>query len=571
MHRKRQLEDAEEPADKVKIEDDNETAKFLELWRPRWQQWKQVSRKSKPLSLLQPDLPGFVCCKSFMTSPAPDIVKNMYEEECDELEEFQWNHTMINVNEVSVIVDLTDSASQGSLATYSDPKALAEYCEKSGIVLIKIPLPTGPPAKDIVGRFNGLVQKFLEKFPAKQILVMDEFGYLQGGFLVCSYLVDVLEWSPDAALSIFAASRPPGLFLPEFINAFYNQFDEEYQGSYPAVPEWFAKISKIADDSEHTRKKSKANHEVNNVKSFYTPPPNVLLTYRFTSRPTAYFTKEGKMEKYRIPPPRRYPNSKTLPDLAFESYKPPHIRQQDAQKEAVTATTNPVNTFLGYPEAAEDKTSVLKSRIEELLGEAAQWPPRQATMYITKEVLSELDFANVKLTWKPQCSGMLLYISEDRTAYLIDEQWHIFHFNDLTYPPEFEAAETIITGELVYDRIPKALKPIPRLLLSDLIVYKSLKFIEQIDGRIHLLDSEILARRLKPESMKLRMRTKFYLPAIVKSVDKLLSSILPELPHQHLCVEVCQFQTDAGVKKYDWFYNDMRALSPGQFKSYLPS
>ena len=46
------------------------------------------------------------------------------------------------------------------------------------------------------------------------------------GFLICCYLIEVLEWSVEEAVEGFKIAKQPGIKHPHFIDALYVRYEK---------------------------------------------------------------------------------------------------------------------------------------------------------------------------------------------------------------------------------------------------------------------------------------------------------------------------------------------------------
>ncbi len=73
------------------------------------------------------------------------------------------------------------------------------------------------PSQEQVGTFNRLCQNFIQQNPLGVVAVHCTHGFNRTGFLIASYLIEVQDWGPEAAVAAFARSRPPGIYKEHYI------------------------------------------------------------------------------------------------------------------------------------------------------------------------------------------------------------------------------------------------------------------------------------------------------------------------------------------------------------------
>lgn len=117
-----------------------------------------------------------------------------------------------------------------------------------------------PQAKEqasFVKRCNA----FLSKNPDKIIAVHCTHGYNRTGFMICAYLSSERDWSIDAAVSLFATKRKPGIYKQDYLDRLFEMFaesDEEVMKA-PPKPDW---------DSDYSRGDISESNSINKAEFF---------------------------------------------------------------------------------------------------------------------------------------------------------------------------------------------------------------------------------------------------------------------------------------------------------------
>jgi mRNA-capping enzyme len=78
-------------------------------------------------------------------------------------------------------------------------------------------------------------------------------GFNRTGFLICSYLVEKLDYSIDMAVSLFAESRPPGIYKQDYLNDLYARYaddDTVPKLVAPPYPQWDNNYNSSKNDSD---------------------------------------------------------------------------------------------------------------------------------------------------------------------------------------------------------------------------------------------------------------------------------------------------------------------------------
>lgn len=83
---------------------------------------------------------------------------------------------------------------------------------------------TDAPTPKQVQRFIFICKNFLLKETLNVICVHCTHGFNRTGFLICSYLVEELNWPLDKAIEIFISSRQPGIYKQEYLTELYKRY-----------------------------------------------------------------------------------------------------------------------------------------------------------------------------------------------------------------------------------------------------------------------------------------------------------------------------------------------------------
>jgi len=83
-----------------------------------------------------------------------------------------------------------------------------------------------PPPLKIVRSFIDISKEFWEKYPDKEIAVHCHYGTNRTGFLIASYLIEVMKIPIQEAIDIFAKYRPKGIKHIHFVDELYLRYSE---------------------------------------------------------------------------------------------------------------------------------------------------------------------------------------------------------------------------------------------------------------------------------------------------------------------------------------------------------
>jgi len=84
-----------------------------------------------------------------------------------------------------------------------------------------------PPSLDEVAKFIKLVDSIRESRgydDSKVIACHCHYGFNRTGFLICTYLIERLDFTVQEAIGSFKLARPPGIRHPHFINEIFERY-----------------------------------------------------------------------------------------------------------------------------------------------------------------------------------------------------------------------------------------------------------------------------------------------------------------------------------------------------------
>jgi hypothetical protein len=100
--------------------------------------------------------------------------------------------------------------------------------------------------------FIRIVETFIRNNPTEYIGVHCTHGFNRTGFLICSYLVEKLDFGIDMAIALFGQVRQPGIYKQDYINELFRRYGDGDGdgGEIPQVgnylPTW-----EVEEDTRH--------------------------------------------------------------------------------------------------------------------------------------------------------------------------------------------------------------------------------------------------------------------------------------------------------------------------------
>lgn len=127
------------------------------------------------------------------------------------------------------------------------------------------------PTDDQTKAFTQICENFIRQNPLEIIGIHCTHGFNRSGFLLTSYLVDILDWGLEAALAEFAKIRPPGIYKSDYLLELYKRYDDiQYAPEPPPLPDWCFdyddSVGDNPDDGEYDDDSSQSNSQSNSQK-----------------------------------------------------------------------------------------------------------------------------------------------------------------------------------------------------------------------------------------------------------------------------------------------------------------
>ncbi|KAJ6237140.1 mRNA-capping enzyme [Anaeramoeba flamelloides] len=293
---------------------------------------------------------------------------------------------------IGLVIDLTNTN------RYYDPSNF----ESRGIEYKKIPWRASdvPPNRSAIRRFITVVVLFVKKHPEDFIAVHCTNGYNLTGFMVVSFLTEVMKYPIATAIREFAKVRQPGIYNKMYLNHLFHTYElkvkqfSSHSFTYPKMPKW---------EFENFKNKPK-DYQFQNFNNYNFNFNNTPRLSQVNSNPDSDLLK-GK--RYKIPK---------------------CFKQIGARLLSVNDQMDMIK-FLRNTYPMDDKLTSNSTYLDKN----------------NKEIIKDEEFF---VTWKGNSIRcMLLIISTG--CFLIDSAFRFYQIN-ITFPT---LKQTLVDGELVLERI----------------------------------------------------------------------------------------------------------------------
>ncbi|KAM7348245.1 RNA guanylyltransferase and 5'-phosphatase mRNA capping enzyme [Cochliomyia hominivorax] len=372
------------------------------------------------------------------------------------------------------------------------------------------------PSPEQTQAFIEIVDNFINERPFDIIGVHCTHGFNRTGFLIASYLVERLDCSVEAALSMFASAREPGIYKQDYINELYRRYeDEEDATPAPELPAWCLEF----DDSGHgdrgggirvgqKRKHEESAHSSNSQQALAArqqhsngslgiieslddddpPADEVDAKDETNGEEQAEGNDEGKPRKKR----RR---ELVIKNATFMEGVPGVVWVQD-----------------------QPRLGELQQKVQDMCGWNKSGFPGSQPVSMDRSNIKRLHEIPYRVSWKADGTRYMMLINKRDEIYFFDRNHSCFQVENLTFVKSSNLNEhledTLIDGEMVLDKYKGEITP--RYLIYDIIKISNndigkepffpnrLKCIkkELIDPRIKAIEKGIIHRPSEPFSIR---------------------------------------------------------------------
>jgi hypothetical protein len=209
-------------------------------WSPaRWSAWH--------------DCPSFALIEGsglvVLKAPLAELYESNFLEANQERHEFFTLDTLANalVPQGNMPALLVDAVPDSGDWFYSPRSLYDEHSLEHAVLPIEAEQKEGvseelfrfvAPSRAQVGRFLSYAQRAWEDDEIAKVAVASTHGYNRAGVLVVALLVELKKMPLDKALSLFAKSRPPGVYASNCMLALQRRYAPGQPLPVPAAPQW---------------------------------------------------------------------------------------------------------------------------------------------------------------------------------------------------------------------------------------------------------------------------------------------------------------------------------------------
>ncbi|XP_037938314.1 mRNA-capping enzyme-like [Teleopsis dalmanni] len=322
-----------------------------------------------------------------------------------------------------------------------------EIVEQNGAQYIKLQCRGHgeTPSIEQTRSFIEIVDNFINERPFDLIGVHCTHGFNRTGFLIISYLVERLDCSVEAALSMFAVARPPGIYKQDYINELFSRYEEAEEATEaPELPDWCNEVD--YDDTPSGTSSSGRKHKLNDEES---------TSQQENSNGTLSDDDTSSLGNDTEPKPERgnKPHKKRRRELIIK---------------------NP--TFMaGVPGISvvseQPLLGDLQLKVQAMCGWNKSGFPGAQPVSMDRTNLKFIHEQPYRVSWKADGTRYMMLINKRDEIYFFDRNNSCFQVHNLTFLKAGNLLEhlenTLLDGEMVIDKHQG--QNIPRFLIYDII------------------------------------------------------------------------------------------------------
>ncbi|KAH8308544.1 hypothetical protein KR044_006036 [Drosophila immigrans] len=305
------------------------------------------------------------------------------------------------------------------------------------------------PSLEQTRSFIELVDNFISERPFDVIAVHCTHGFNRTGFLIISYMVERMDCSVEAALAIFANTRPPGIYKQDYINELFRRYDDEEDAPQaPEQPNWCLEYddSNGSDDSGDRGSLKRHHHlQQDDNCSSTSQAANVKADDDDAAGDAA-----GDAD----------------PDSEEGQQKKKRRREMIVKNASFMAGVPGVRHVADQP-----RLTALQHKVQDWCKWQKNGFPGAQPVSMDRHNIKRLSEMPYRVSWKADGTRYMMLIDGRDEVYFVDRNNSCFHVENVTFVLGKNLHEhldgTLLDGEMVLDKIGETVTP--RFLVYDIV------------------------------------------------------------------------------------------------------
>ncbi|XP_026848279.1 mRNA-capping enzyme [Drosophila persimilis] len=333
------------------------------------------------------------------------------------------------------------------------------------------------PSHEQTRSFIEIVDNFITERPFDVIAVHCTHGFNRTGFLIVSYMVERLDCSLEAALSVFANARPPGIYKQDYIDELYKRFElGEDAPQAPEQPNWCLEYDDSNGDDDILPSRKRPNDDSS------------------TSSSTSQQAAAGDG------------NEDDADDVDGEEGEGGEGGEANGSKkkrrrEMVVRNATFMDGVPGVRQVCDQpRLGDLQSRVQNWCHWNKNGFPGSQPVSMDRHNIKRLSEIPYRVSWKADGTRYMMLIDGQDEVYFFDRNHSCFQVENVTFLDGKNLNDhldgTLVDGEMVLDRIADGV--MPRYLIYDIVRLSNRDVREEpfFPNRLDYIKNDVIGPRI---------------------------------------------------------------------------
>ncbi|XP_067640490.1 mRNA-capping enzyme isoform X2 [Eurosta solidaginis] len=367
------------------------------------------------------------------------------------------------------------------------------------------------PSPEQTQSFIEIVDNFINERPFDIVAVHCTHGFNRTGFLICSYLVERLDYAIDTALAIFADARPPGIYKQDYIDELFRRYGDGEEGLMaPPMPDWCleyddtdAGIHANSTDSSHKRNAYEMSSSTSEHYSevFSSHKSNGSVEEVLRENEVGANVRNGSE------------------DVEAGVSNGGASRKKKRRREIIIKNATFMSGVPGVVHFTESpRLAELQQKVQDMCGWKVSGFPGSQPVSMDTQNIKRLNKIPYRVSWKADGTRYMMLINKRDEIYFFDRNNSCFKVENLSFVKAGNINEhlenTLLDGEMVIDKFNG--QSIPRYLIYDIIKISNMDVgplpfypdrlrcikTEIIDPRVEAINKGVINRPAEPFSIR---------------------------------------------------------------------
>jgi mRNA-capping enzyme len=319
------------------------------------------------------------------------------------------------------------------------------------------------PSPETTKLFMNVVETYIRQHPLDVVGVHCTHGYNRTGFLICAYMVEMLDYAVDMALAMFAEARPPGIYKQDYVNELYKRYAGADQPvpHAPPLPNW--------DADNDSQQSDKTDGQDDDDEDGDDAEEEDGVEGDGDSEPADEHDNEKSGDQ----------QHKQQNNLTTRG-QPSRLAKRRRRGTNQAGKLNPVFAMpeLVGVEPVLDlaEASIVRTQVGKLCGWQGEGFAGAQPVSMEQRNVRYIVEHPYMVSWKADGTRYLMYIGGRGRVFMLDRDNSVFRVSSLSFPQrkdlDAHLQNTLLDGEFVVDIEPSTGGKIPRYLIYDIVRFE---------------------------------------------------------------------------------------------------